>query len=158
MSFPPIPTRGGIRIWRRKGFNIESLLEDSNFLLRVYLTCLVGNLLNLRRSEQMFERKIHLWKTITLGVGEATYLERVPRSHIGLIWDWCLPPSQRDPGNVERYSIGRGGRRLVLSLWQLKKELSPGWEPISQRSWYILEENLLISGQISFLYFYWRNT
>jgi hypothetical protein len=87
MSFPPIPTRGGIRIWRRKGFNIESLLEDSNFLLRVYLTCLVGNLLNLRRSEQMFERKIHLWKTITLGVGEATYLERVPRSHIGLIWD-----------------------------------------------------------------------
>ena len=71
MSFPPIPTRGGITIWRRKGFNIESLLEDSNFLLRVYLTCLVGNLLNLRRSEQMFERKIHLWKTITLGVGEA---------------------------------------------------------------------------------------
>lgn len=23
MSFPPIPTRGGITIWRRKGFNTE---------------------------------------------------------------------------------------------------------------------------------------
>ena len=32
----------------------------------------------MKRKEQMFERKIHLWKTITLGVGEATYLERVP--------------------------------------------------------------------------------
>lgn len=32
----------------------------------------------MKRSEQMFERKIHLWKTITLGVGEVTYLERVP--------------------------------------------------------------------------------
>lgn len=152
---PQSPLEEGSRSGGERVLILKSVLGDSNFLLRVYLICLVGDLLNLRRSEQMFERKNHLWKTITLGVGEATW---GPRSHIGLIWDWCFPPSQRDPGDVGRHSIGRGGRRLVLSLWQLKRELSPGWEPISQRSWYILEENLLISGQISFLYFYWRKT
>ena len=70
---PQSPLEEGSQSGGERVLILKSVLGDSDFLLRVYLICLVGNLLNLRLSEQMFERKIHLWKTITLGVGEATW-------------------------------------------------------------------------------------